>query len=96
MSEIIDLQQVPEQPAQEAPKFDPNKKYTWGAENTFTFSGAEFGVILNALRATLSTEEAARILVTERAHNIVEGALAKAVEEGRVLEVPETTKRNGL
>ena len=69
--------------------YDPNKKYTWTPEDQFTLSGGEFGVILNALRAILNTEEAAKILIANQANTVVEGALAKAVEAGIVVEAPE-------
>lgn len=72
--------------------YDPNKKYTWTPEDQFVLSGGEFGVILNALRAILNTEEAAKILIANQANNIVEGALAKAVEAGIVVEAPEEQK----
>lgn len=73
--------------AAEAIKFDPSKKYTWSADQAFTISGAEFGIILNSLRATLSTEEAQRILLMEKASNIIEATLAAAVEKGEVQEI---------
>jgi hypothetical protein len=69
--------------------YDPNKKYTWTPNDKFEFSGAEFGILLNALRAILSSEEAQRILLAERANDIIENALAKAVEKGNVKEVVE-------
>jgi hypothetical protein len=69
--------------------YDPNKKYTWTPEDQFVLSGGEFGVILNALRAILNTEEAAKILIANQANTVVEGALAKAVEAGIVVEAPE-------
>ena len=33
--------------------YDPNKRYTWTPNDKFELSGAEFGLILNAFRATL-------------------------------------------
>lgn len=88
---VVDLNQVsPEAP----PKFDPSKKYTWSPNDVFVFTGAEFGVVLNALRATLSTQEAARILLANEAHAVVESALGKAVEAGVVKEVVETPKNS--
>jgi hypothetical protein len=69
--------------------YDPNKKYTWTPEDTFTISGGEFGVILNTLRAILNTPEASKILLANQANNIVEATLAKAVESGVVKEAPE-------
>jgi hypothetical protein len=69
--------------------YDPNKKYTWTPEDSFTLSGGEFGVILNTLRAILSTPEASKILLANQANTIIEATLAKAVEEGVVKEAPE-------
>ncbi|NDB81374.1 MAG: hypothetical protein EB127_01300 [Alphaproteobacteria bacterium] len=69
--------------------YDPNKKYSWTPEDTFTLSGSEFGLLLNALRAVLNTREASTILLANQANNIVEATLAKAVEEGVVKEAPE-------
>lgn len=79
-----------EQPsAQEVPTFDPNKKYTWAIDSEFTLSGNDFGILLNSLRAILSTEEAQRILLADKASQIMEATLGKAVENGSVVEVPE-------
>lgn len=66
--------------------YDPDKRYVWTPEDQFTFSGQEFGIVLNALRAVLSTQEAAKILLAERANTMVEKALARAVESGQVKE----------
>ena len=89
MSEIINFQDVPKEPT--VPQFDPNKKYTWTPNDTFTLSGGEFGVVLNALRATIGTQESARILLAKEAHDVIEGTLAKAVESGVVKEALETS-----
>ena len=72
--------------------YDPNKKYAWNQEDTFTLSGAEFGLMLNALRAILNTQEAATILLANQANNVVESVLAKAVEAGVVKEAAEEVK----
>lgn len=72
--------------------YDPSKKYSWTPEDTFTLSGSEFGLVLNALRAILNSQEAARILIANQANNTVEEILAKAVESGVVKEAPEETK----
>lgn len=68
------------------PVYDPSKKYTWKDENTFTFKGGEFGLILNTLRGILSTPEAQKILLAQQASIIMEEQLAKAVEAGIVTE----------
>jgi hypothetical protein len=69
--------------------YDPNKKYSWTPEDSFVLSGGEFGVILNTLRAILSTPEASKILLANQANTIVEATLAKAVENGVVKEAVE-------
>lgn len=69
--------------------YDPNKKYSWTPEDTFTLSGGEFGLVLNTLRAIISTQEASRILLANQANSVIEGALARAVEAGVVVEAPE-------
>jgi hypothetical protein len=69
--------------------YDPNKKYTWTNDDQFVISGSEFGLILNTLRAILSTPEAAKILLANEANNVIEAKLAQAVESGVVVEAPE-------
>jgi hypothetical protein len=81
------MSELQETGATEVPTFDPNKKYTWSSNQPFTISGAEFGIILNSLRATLGTEDAARVLLADKASSIIEGALARAVEAGEVKEM---------
>ena len=74
---------------QQTPSYDPNKKYTWTPEDSFILSGGEFGLVLNALRSVLNTQEAARILIANEANKIVEGALQRAVENGIAKEAEE-------
>lgn len=69
--------------------YDPNKKYSWTPEDTFTLSGSEFGLLLNALRAVLNTKEAATILLANQANTTIESVLASAVQSGVVKEAPE-------
>jgi hypothetical protein len=77
------------QEVQQVPTFDPNKKYTWAIDSEFTLSGNDFGILLNSLRAILSTEEAQRVLLADKASQIMEATLAEAVQNGSVVEVPE-------
>ena len=88
MSEQINEVEV----ANEAPSYDPSKKYTWSTEHNFTISGGEFGVILNALRAITNTPEAHAIFLADRATGAIESVLARGVEAGIVKEVEETPK----
>lgn len=67
--------------------YNPQGRYTWSPEDKFTLTGAEFGLILNTLRAVLSTEEAAKILLANEANQAIEAVLAKAVEADIVKEV---------
>lgn len=76
--------------------YDPNKRYTWTPNDKFELSGAEFGLVLNAFRATLATEEAARVLLINEANQAVERALAAAVEADIVKEAPEQQPQTNL
>ena len=75
--------------ALEAPKFDPNKKYTWNSDAQIAISGAQFGTILNALRAVINTQEAQTILRAADAAEAIEDALVKSVEAGIIVEAPQ-------
>jgi hypothetical protein len=66
--------------------YDRNKAYKWTPNDEFLLSGAEFGTILNAFRAVLSTPEAQKIMMVERANEAIESVLARAVESGQVVE----------
>jgi threonine synthase len=67
-------------------KYDPTKSYKWTPDDSFILSGGEFGTILNAFRAVLSSQEAQKIIAVERANDLLEGVLKKAVEDGIAVE----------
>jgi len=69
--------------------YNPNKRYSWTPNDVFEMSGEQFGLILNAFRAVLSTPEAGRILLIDKANEAVEKAMAVAVEKGIVKEAPD-------
>lgn len=73
-----------EAPKAEAPvaTYDPSKKYRWNPNDNFSMNGAEFGILLNALRGVLNTPEAQRILLAQQAADVAEHLLSKAVEAG--------------
>ena len=71
-------------------KYDPAKLYSWKPEDVFTMSGEEFGLLLNAVRGILSTPEAARILLLDKANIAIEGMMIKAVEQGTVKEAEKS------
>ncbi len=83
---------VKDEQAQQQPSYDPSKKYTWAQDDLIVISGGEFGVLLNALRAIISTPEAQKILLADRANEIVEQAFARAVENGVIKEAVEEDK----
>ncbi len=80
----------------EKPKFDPTKRYTWGPQDQFAMNGEQFGLILNALRGVISTPEASRILLAAEAANTIDSIMAKAVEDGIVVEAPEEPQLHTL
>ncbi len=71
----------------EIPAYDPTKKYKWAPTDQFTILGSDFGLILNALRAILSTQEASRILLASDAHDAIERMMAENVAAGIIKEV---------
>jgi len=77
-------------------QYDPNKKYTWTPEDNFTLTGEQFGTVLNAVRAIVGTPETQRILAIVRANDVFETLMAKAVEDGVILEMPEPGKQSPL
>jgi len=76
--------------------YDPSKRYTWAPDAKFELTGDEFGLIINMVRAVLSTEEARRVLLASRANEAIEEVMAKAVEADIVKEAPETPRSSGL
>lgn len=76
----------------EAPKFDPSKKYQWDPNAGFVLSGNEFGLLINALRASLNTKEAQQILLLDKASEALESVFERAVESGVAVEVVDENK----
>lgn len=88
------MEVVKDQAQENVAKYDPSKKYTWTPNDAFVLSGDEFGVVLNALRAILGTAEAQRILLADRANDVIENVFARAVEMNVAKEVPEENKNS--
>lgn len=72
--------------------YDPSKNYTWTPEDVFELTGSDFGLILNTLRGVLATEEAAKIMLAQKASTALEGVLSRAVEAGIAKEVTPPSK----
>jgi len=68
-------------------QYDPAKRYTWTPEDTFTLTGAQFGLFLNTVRAYLSSEEAARFQLMMQANQVIEELMIKGVESDTIKEV---------
>jgi hypothetical protein len=71
-------------------QYDPSKRWTWTPEDTFTLTGAQFGLILNTVRAYLSSEEAARFQLMMQANEVIEKIMIAGVEADVIKEVLET------
>ena len=69
--------------------YNPSSRYTWTPEDTFTLTGAQFGLILNTVRAYLSSEEAARFQLMVQANEVVEKLMIAGVESDVIKEVVE-------
>ena len=70
-------------------QYDANKRYTWTPEDIFTMTGQEFGLILNTVRAYLSSEEAARFQLMMKTNDVIEKLLKEGVEADVIKEVVE-------
>ena len=68
-------------------QYDPSKRYTWTPEDTFTLTGQQFGLILNTVRAYLSSEEAARFQLMMQANEVIEKLMIEGVENDTIKEV---------
>ncbi len=71
------------------PKFDPTKAYRWNNNDNFYLSGAEFGVILNTLRAMAGSEVAQVFRVLDKSLPVLDAVLAKGWELGIVKMVDD-------
>jgi hypothetical protein len=89
-AEIKQMNPVVNKEEEVKPEFNPAKKYTWSKDAEFTLSGGEFGLILNALRGVVSTQEAQAVFLANEAVGTIENILGNAVESGLVKEVQET------
>ena len=68
-------------------QYDPAKRYTWTPEDSFTLTGQQFGLILNTVRAYLSSEEAARFQLMMQANEVIEKLMIDGVENDTIKEV---------
>jgi hypothetical protein len=66
--------------------YDSNKHYQWNPDEQFTISGREFGLILNTVRAILSTEQAQQILLAARASDVLEKIMEENIKTGKIVE----------
>ena len=69
--------------------YNPNLRYTWTPEDVFEISGQDFGLILNTVRAYLSSEEAARFQLMIQTNQVIEKIMKEAVENDVIKEVEE-------
>lgn len=75
-------------------EYNPNARYTWTPEDTFTLSGQEFGLILNTVRSYLASEDAARFQLMSQTNEVIEKILKAGVEADVIKEVSETPTQN--
>jgi len=86
MNPVVKKEETQTEPKLE---FNPAKKYTWAKDAQFTMTGSEFGLILNALRGVVGTQEAQALFIANEAVGVLEEVLGGAVESGLVKEVIE-------
>lgn len=71
-------------------EYDPNKRYTWTPQDTFTLTGQEFGLFLNTVRSYLASEDAARFQLMNQANEVIEKIMKAGVEADVIKEVLDT------
>ncbi len=68
--------------------YDPNKSYSWKPTDKFEISGQDFGMLLQAVKTVLSTEEAAKVALFQQIGRALDASLISAVESGAIKETP--------
>ena len=76
--------------------YNPASRYTWTPEDSFTLTGAQFGLFLNTVRAYLSSEEAARFQLMIQANEVIEKLMIEGVESDVIKEVIEEVSSKDL
>lgn len=77
-------------------EYDPNKRYTWTPQDTFTLTGQEFGLFLNTVRSYLASEDAARFQLMNQANEVIEKIMKAGVEADVIKEVIEEVDSRDL
>jgi hypothetical protein len=74
-------------------KYDASKQYSWKNEDEFRITGREFSLFLHTIRAILSTEQAAQILLADKANAVIDKIMAEYVEKDIIKEVVDEPLR---
>ena len=69
--------------------YNPNRQYTWMNEDKFEITGRDLNLFLHTIRSILSTEEAGRILLADKANDVIERLMTEYVEKDIIKEVVE-------
>lgn len=67
----------------------PNTSYQWKDDAKFELNGKEFELVINTIRAILSTPESQKVMLLAQTNNVLEALLAKGVESGNVFPVEQ-------
>lgn len=70
-------------------RYDRGKNYSWDMQEKFEISGAELSLLLHATREVLVTPEARRVLLADRANQVLEGIMEKGIQQGLIVEQGE-------
>lgn len=70
-------------------KYDPAKSYSWQPDDVIEITGNDLGLLLNTIRAILSTETAAHIMLAMKCNDSIESIMTKGVESGIIKEQPK-------
>lgn len=75
-------------------EYNPEKQYTWKAEDKFELSGQDFGLIINIVKSLINTEEAKKFQLLFKANEILENAVKVSVENNIAQEIKTEDNEN--
>ena len=68
-------------------EYNPEKQYTWKADDKFELNGQEFGLIINIVKSLINTEEAKKFQLLFKANEILENSVKISVENNIAQEI---------
>lgn len=83
---------IPTDTATKKTEFNPQKSYTWKAEDEFIIKGNELDFINKVINSQLNTPEAQRITILLQAKEVLNNLFKEAYDDGIITEYEEPLK----